>query len=92
MTLLLVLSSLSDFETCLKKELLLVSFFTNFLEFHIQISVISQKHIEAVSDKLTADKLASIKTKIRTRRRNQIADTDILSGKSLNIRFLLQSR
>ena len=42
--------------------------------------VISQKHIEAVSDKLTADKLASIKTKIRTRRRNQIADTDILSG------------
>jgi len=42
--------------------------------------VISQKHIEAVSDKLTADKLASIKTKIRTRRRNQIADTDILQG------------
>ena len=38
-----------------------------------------------MSDKLTADKLASIKTKIRTRRRNQIADTDILSGKGLAI-------
>lgn len=42
--------------------------------------VISQEHLAAVSDKLTSEKLAAIKTKIRTRKRGQIADTDIISG------------
>lgn len=42
--------------------------------------VISREHIEAVSDKLTSEKLASIKTKIRTRKRGTIADTDIIHG------------
>jgi len=42
--------------------------------------VISQEHLAAVSDKLTSEKLAAIKTKIRTRKRGQIADTDIITG------------
>ena len=33
-----------------------------------------------MSDKLTSEKLASIKTKIRTRKRGTIADTDIIHG------------
>ena len=46
----------------------------------IKQTVISREHIEAVSDKLTSEKLASIKTKIRTRKRGTIADTDIIHG------------
>ena len=46
----------------------------------INQTVISREHIEAVSDKLTSEKLASIKTKIRTRKRGTIADTDIIHG------------
>lgn len=42
--------------------------------------MISQEHLAAVSDKLTSEKLAAIKTKIRTRKRGQIADTDIITG------------
>ena len=44
-----------------------------------------------MSDKLTSEKLASIKTKIRTRKRGTIADTDIIHGTFSYLHYTAQN-